>query len=198
MTLAPRLRATLLAAGLVLTVAAIGWVESRDDPADATRANAGSAAPKRTTPRSDDAKVPDAARPVPSAPVSVGAQVPAGPAPAVDVTRARRALQPLAADAFAPQSWAPPLRKLSAAERAAAEPPPPPPPQAPPLPYRYVGMMGDEGVTTLFLSNGERDVLARPGDVLDGVWRLELVNEQRALFVYVPLQQSRTLTLGAR
>jgi len=34
--------------------------------------------------------------------------------------------------------------------------------------------------------------------VLDGVWRLELVNEQRALFVYVPLQQSRTLTLGAR
>ena len=117
MTLAPRLRATLLAVGLALTVAAIGWVESRDEPADATRANAGPAAPKRTAARADDAKGPDGARR--AAPAE--AQVPAGPAPAVDLTRARRALQPLAADAFAPQSWAPPPRKLSAVERAAAE-----------------------------------------------------------------------------
>ncbi len=196
MTLAPRLRAVLLAAGLALTVAAIGWVESRDEPADEKRANARTAAPRVTAARTDDTKMPDSTRPAPSSPAA--APVPAGPAPAVDLTRARRALQPLAADAFAPQSWAPPPRKLTAAEQAAAAPPPPPPPQAPPLPYRYVGMMGDDGRTTLFLSNGERDLMARPGDVLDGVWRLELVNEQRALFVYVPLQQSRTLTLGAR
>jgi hypothetical protein len=200
MTLAPRLRAMLLAAGLGLTVAAIGWVESRDDPAGETRAAAGPAAATRSAGGAENMKVPDAARrpQAASAPATPEAQVPAGPAPAVDLTRARRTLQPLAVDAFAPRSWAPPPRKLTVAEQAAAAPPPPPPPQAPPLPYRYVGMMGDDGRTTLFLANGDRDVMARPGDVLDGVWRLELVNEQRALFVYVPLQQSRTLTLGAR
>jgi hypothetical protein len=198
MTLAPRFRATLLAAGLALTVAAIGWVESRDEPADAPRANAGPAAPRKTAARADDAKAPDGTRRAAPAPAPPEAQVPAGPAPAVDVNRARRTLQPLAVDAFAPRSWAPPPRKLTVAEQAAAAPPPPPPPQAPPLPYRYVGMMGDDGRTTLFLANGDRDMMASPGDVLDGVWRLELVNEQRALFVYVPLQQSRTLTLGAR
>lgn len=194
MTLAPRLRAALLAIGLALTLAAIGWVESRDEPvatAPSPRAGVGRADAKPSAP----AKAGDAQGTGPS--MTPQAAHP-GPVPAVDLARVHRAPQPLAVDAFAPRSWAPPPRKQTAAERAAAAPPPPPPPQAPPLPFRYVGMLGDDGRTTLFLTNGDRDVAAKPGDVIDGVWRLELVNEQRALFVYVPLQQSRTLTLGAR
>jgi hypothetical protein len=186
-TLAPRLRAALLAVGLAGTLAAIWAVESRDESLADARADVGQAAAPAMRPaaRADRA-------------LSAPAATPEGPPPAVDLARAVRIPRPLAADAFEPRSWAPPPRKLSAVERAAAAPPPPPPPQAPPLPYRYMGMMGDGATTTLFLANGERDMAAKPGDVLDGVWRLELVNEQRALFTYVPLQQSRTLTLGAR
>lgn len=194
MTLAPRLRAALLVIGLALTLAAIGWVESRDEPvetASPTRAGADPAAATRRVPAAGAES-----RTVAAPTATPAAQ--AGPAPAVDLARARRIVQPLAGDAFEPRSWAPPPRKPTAAERAAAAPPPPPPPEAPPLPFRYIGMLGNDGATTLFLANGDRDVAARPGDVIDGVWRLELVNEQRALFVYVPLQQSRTLTLGAR
>jgi len=190
MTLAPRLRVALLVAGLAVTVAAIGWIESRDEPKAATTARAGSTDAKRPPAPGGDARqtVPSASTPAAHT----------GPSPAVDLARARRTPQPLAVDAFSPRSWAPPPRKQSAAERAATAPPPPPPPQAPPLPFRYVGMLGDDGKTTLFLSNGERDVAARPGDVLDGGWRLDEVDERRALFTYVPLEQSRTLTLGAR
>lgn len=189
MTLAPRLRAALLVVGLAVTVAAIWWVESRDDDLAGARAEAGRASTKPSRPVSPGARVDRVAR-VDAAPTGVP--------PAVDLARALRTPRPAAADAFEPRNWTPPPRKLTAAQRAAAAPPPPPPPQAPPLPYRYIGMMGEDGRTTLFLSSGERDLAARTGDVLDGVWRLDQVDERRALFMYVPLQQSRTLTLGAR
>ena len=192
MTLAPRLRAALLVIGLAVTIAAIWWVESRDGEIAGARAEAGRAPTKASRPASPSGRVDRVDR------VARVDAVPTGVPPAVDLARALRTPRPVAADAFEPRNWTPPPRKQTAAERAAAAPPPPPPPQAPPLPYRYMGMMGEDGRTTLFLSTGERDLAARPGDVLDGVWRLDQVDERRALFMYVPLQQSRTLTLGAR
>lgn len=114
----------------------------------------------------------------------------------LDPSRVRRDARPVVADAFAARSWAPPPKRLPPV--AAVDLPPPPPPEPPPLPYTYLGMLGDGDRTTLFLAQGDHDVAVREGDVVDGVWRLDHVDAQRAQFTYLPLQKPRSLNLGTR
>lgn len=73
---------------------------------------------------------------------------------------------------------------------------PPPPPQAPPLPYAYMGRWLDAGETTWYLTRGNQPVSVRPGQVLDGVWRLEPVTAGMLNFTYLPLNQTRSLRTG--
>lgn len=114
----------------------------------------------------------------------------------LDPSRIRRAARPVTTDAFAARSWAPPPKPMP--KLAPVVEPPPPPPEPPPLPFTYLGMLADGERTTLFLARGSEDVVVREGEVVDAVWRLDHVDASQARFTYLPLQKSRSLTLGTR
>lgn len=73
----------------------------------------------------------------------------------------------------------------------------PPPPQAPPLPFKYQGKLVEAGVATVFLVQGDRVVLARPGDTLGGLYRVETIQSGSVVFTYLPLDQRQTLATGS-
>ena len=95
------------------------------------------------------------------------------------------------ANLFPVQSWQPP-----------PPPPPPPrkpePPMAPPLPFKYLGQLQEEQGIVLFLEHGKLALVARAGETVAGSWRIEKITPTQAVFNYLPLDQSQTLTLRTR
>lgn len=125
-----------------------------------------------------------------------------GPRPVRKSGRARPAAMP-----------ATPLGELHLAARPLADgppgelfpvrsflPPPPPPvetkPVAPPLPYRYGGALEDGGPLAAFLLERDEVRAVRPGDVLDGRYRVTAVSRQRIDFLYLPLNETQSLSTG--
>lgn len=76
---------------------------------------------------------------------------------------------------------------------AVAEPPAEPPLQ---LPYKYLGMYADQGAASpsVFLVLGERLIVARPGDMVEGGFRLDAVGAAELTFVHV--ERNMTLRLS--
>ncbi len=171
-------RRVLLFGSLALTLAAVQWVDGNEEP---VRKSKPTASPATTT-----------SAPKPSRTAAPKAEAPAGE---LDLARLMRARGGSSADAFAPRNWEPPPRKLSAKEAALAAPPPPPP-QAPALPFVYVGMLADDERTTVFLSQGSRDIAVRTGETIDGTYRVDAVHADRIELTYLPLRQRQTLSLG--
>jgi hypothetical protein len=66
-----------------------------------------------------------------------------------------------------------------------APPPPPPPPPRPVLPYRFLGMLADRdgGDARVFLMLGDKMLMARPGETLEGGWRLDNIGQRELQFV---------------
>lgn len=98
----------------------------------------------------------------------------------------------------------PPPRPAPAATAAVGELPPPalspPPPPAPPaLPYRYLGQIADPqgGDARAFLLFGEQLLIARPGEALDGGWRLTAIQAQALRFERVSDRLPLTLATAA-
>lgn len=102
------------------------------------------------------------------------------------------------ADLFAARSWrAPPARRASdAAPAKAAALTPPAPPAAPPLPFEFLGRLDDSVRLRVFLLRGERLHTVQAGDVIDGTYRVEKVAADELTFVYLPLKQTQTLSVG--
>jgi hypothetical protein len=99
-----------------------------------------------------------------------------------------------AADPFARRSFAP------KAETAAAQPPAPP--QAPPLPFRYLGKMIEDGELAVFLARGDESYsikkpATKKGHRLDDNYRIDKVTEERITFTYLPLKIQQTLDIPA-
>lgn len=94
---------------------------------------------------------------------------------------------------FVSQTWTPP-------------PPPPPPPvktvaavevaQAPPLPFRFLGRLVDNGKTAYFLQFNDRNLVLRPGDTVDQTYVLDGGSDGTLTFTYLPLNQKQTLVVG--
>jgi hypothetical protein len=90
-------------------------------------------------------------------------------------------------DLFAPRSFLPP-------------PPPPPPaaaPVAPPLPYRYAGMLEDGADAAAFVADNSQIRVVRVGDLLDGRYRVTAVSRSHIEFLYLPLNTTQSLVTGA-
>lgn len=104
----------------------------------------------------------------------------------------RTALNEASQDAFAPRDWTPPPPPPP----KALPPPPPPPPMAPPLPYRYLGKWLEDGRLVVFLRSGNRSVLVKEGEVLDGQWKVDEIAPRMMRFTYLPLAQTTTLNIG--
>jgi hypothetical protein len=90
---------------------------------------------------------------------------------------------------FASQSWQP------------APPPAPPPvpvePAAPPFPYTYMGGLSDEHGRTAFFNRGERVLAVRAGETIDGVFRVDHLDETSMTLNYLALNKSVQVALGA-
>ncbi|MCA3142762.1 MAG: hypothetical protein ING80_11175 [Rhodocyclaceae bacterium] len=186
MSLSPRFRKGLVFGCLGLTVAVLRGMDGEPEVTPAAAAPAEAARPDTTgrsrhtaqdIPREDGATAAPALR---------------------DPRGLRRRVERAARDAFAPRDWEPPAPRLTAAQQAtSAAAAAPPPPQAPPLPFRYVGMLGEEDEqVTVFLERQDKGYAVKPGDLIDGEYRVEETGEGRVVFTYLPLAQRQVLVAG--
>ena len=177
----PKLRVGLLIGAAALTLAAVRWA---DELTDIPEASAGAVADSTPRPAADSK-----------------ARVAPEQAPALDLGKLRR--RPTTepdSEAFGPRSFrpaAPKAPKGAAASAAAMAAPPPPPPQAPPLPFSYVGRLVEDSDTTVFLASGERNLIVKPGEVIDNTYKVEEVSERAVVLTYLPLSQRQTLPTGS-
>lgn len=88
-------------------------------------------------------------------------------------------------------------RKAAAVRRASVEEAPSAP-VAPPLPFRFLGRMVDEGKATLFLSMNERNIVVSAGETIDGLYRVDSIENGVAVFTYLPMKQKQTLPIGEK
>lgn len=170
-------RRVLLGIALLASLAATRWVAGEDAPAQENQRKS----------------VVEAKREAVAAAPRLSAPATAAPAPpeALAIEKLQRPRANVnGGNLFGSDTWEAPAPKNP------ARPPPPPPPTAPPLPYAYFGKMSDEGRTTVFLSTAERSHAVRVGDVLDGRYRIEDINERTLVVTYLPLQQQQTLNIG--
>lgn len=169
MRLAPRQRQVVLALVFGATLLAVRWTAEREAEAAVAEApDLVEAAPAR---RGD---------------ASLGEALP--PLELERLTRRPVAGEP-AAPLFAGQR--PPAPSAGAARSA-----PPPAPTAPTPPFAYMGKVIDAGQVIVFLSVGSRNYVARAGDFLDNVWRVDETAERRMTLTYLPLNSRHYLSLG--
>jgi hypothetical protein len=90
-----------------------------------------------------------------------------------------------ALDPFAPRSFS---------TLIPAQPGKPEKPVAPPLPFRYLGKMLDEGKLSVFLANGDESLSVSAGQRI-GEYRVDKVTESEVVFTYLPLKQKQSLPL---
>jgi hypothetical protein len=171
MAIPARQRWILYVLALAFTLAAVRWAggQDRTEPGPAAEASR-------------------AERPVREAPADA-ARPEALPEVRLDQLVKRTAPTPNG-DPFQPQSWAP-------QEQAVRRALPPPRPQAPPLPFAYLGKLVEEATTTVFLAKQDRNYIVRPGDTIDGTYRIEEVGDEAVVLVYLPLKTRQTLRLTA-
>jgi hypothetical protein len=126
------------------------------------------------------------------APVAAAQAVPDSPPPSLELPDRleRRAPEPdsSARDVFEAKSWAPPPPPAAAA--------PPAPVVAPPLPFRFIGWIDDGERLRPFLSRDDEVFEVAEGDALDPGYRVERIEPTRITFLYVPMSQTQTLSLG--
>jgi hypothetical protein len=146
----------------------------------------------------------DEALPVPArapqeAVPAVRAELPRSDAPpALDVSLlGARTAGASGRDLFPATSWEQKAREEEIKRNPPPKPAPPPPPQAPPVPFSYLGKLVEDGATTVFLVQGDRNLIARAGETLAGVWRVERIDEQAMTFTYLPLAKPQTLSFAA-
>ena len=88
-------------------------------------------------------------------------------------------------DPFAPRSFSP-LVPAAAAKKQK--------PTAPPLPFRYLGKMIEDGKLAVFLARGDESLSVRAGTRI-GEYRVDKVTDREVVFTYLPLKTNQKLPL---
>jgi hypothetical protein len=186
MVLSPKLRYALLVAGLASTGGAVFWANSL--PQGEAESGAAVAEAVRQRPR----------------PLSAAAGSNAQTAPPGDLDLSKLKRDPgksADADVFRTRNFAPAPPKLPPGAQAAAQvvaaPPPPPPPPPPPVPFAYIGRLAEGGQTTVFLAQGERNLVVRAGDVIDNTYKIEEIGQSTLVLTYLPQNVKQTMPIGA-
>jgi len=87
-------------------------------------------------------------------------------------------------------------------QRPPPPPPPPvvaveaPPPMAPPFPHAWVGRFNDEAQRAV-VAGSEATWVVAVGDVIEGQWRIDQIQERQMTLTYLPLQQRQTIAMKA-
>ena len=69
-------------------------------------------------------------------------------------------------------------------------------PPAPPLPFKFLGHMVEQGKPAYFLQYGERALVLRPGETVDQLYSFDSAGAGALSFTYLPLKQQQTLIVG--
>ena len=115
----------------------------------------------------------------------------------LDLTQLRRvasAAEP--GNAFESKSWYVPP---PAPPPSLAPPPiplPPPTPTAPPLPFTYLGKYQDSAMPVIFLVRGDRILMVRTGDVIEGTYRVDGIVGAALGLTYLPLNIKQKIDIG--
>jgi hypothetical protein len=179
MRIPPKVRAGLLIVGLAATLGLVRWADSLPDAGDAA------AHGEHAKPRAHDERQPSSPQ-----------------AAALDLEKLQRAPQqepesdPFGTRDFRPPPPPKPKNAAGALPTVALPPPPPPPPQAPPLPFVYMGRLSEDESTTVFLTAGDRNLVVKPGDVIDNTYKVEQVTDAAVVLTYMPMNQRQTLAIG--
>lgn len=112
--------------------------------------------------------------------------------PELDVAALRRAGAPAEPrNLFESKSWYVPPPPPPPAPIAA--PAPPPPPTAPKLPFTYLGQYQEAATPVILLMQGERMLVVREGEIIDGIYRVEGIRGKTLTLTYLPLGIAQTL-----
>jgi hypothetical protein len=122
------------------------------------------------------------------------ATTPAAPAPGAPSLPTRTQIAGSASkDPFAARGWLPPPPPPPPPQ-AEAPPPPPPPPTAPPVPFRFVGLLEEKtSKPAAFIAKGDALYVVHVGDVVESTYRVESFNSAQVVITYLPLQQRQTI-----
>ena len=140
--------------------------------------------------RADGATPPPATTGVePAKPAPGAAATPAG----LELPTRSQITQSATKDPFAAKGWLPPPPPPPP-PAAALPPPPPPPPTAPPIPFRFVGLLEEKASKpAAFLAKGDALFVVHVGDVVESTYRVESFNSAQVVLTYLPLQQRQTI-----
>lgn len=100
--------------------------------------------------------------------------------------RTERGEEKKGVDPFAPRSFSP----TDPAQAGGG----PRKPVAPPLPFRYLGKMIEDGKLNVFLAHGEESLSVRAGQKI-GEYRVDKVTDSEIVFTYLPLKTKQSLPL---
>jgi len=89
-------------------------------------------------------------------------------------------------------------RKAPMAKPEPLAPSAPPAAVAPPLPFQFLGLMIDDDKTTLFLAMKERNIAVSVGEMIDSLYRVDSIDNDVAVFTYLPMKQKQTLPIGEK
>jgi hypothetical protein len=67
-------------------------------------------------------------------------------------------------------------------------------PEAPPLPFRYLGKIIEDGKVSVFLANGDESISVTDGQRI-GDYRIDRITEAEVRFTYLPLKTKQSLPL---
>ncbi len=172
MKMGARQRWTALISLLLLALTAAAWVRESEKDSVAQVVEA----PVRTS------RPPRAAQPV---------RLPAERV-ALEKLRAH-ALDANNADPFAARSWRKPAPRSAPGTEVSA---PPPPPAAPTLPFVYMGKLVSDEANAVFLTQGERNLVVREGDIIDSLYRVDRFADTQILLTHLPTGIQQTLVTG--
>jgi hypothetical protein len=130
-----------------------------------------------------------------STPAGAAPSAPAAPA-APNLPLRSRIPDAASKDPFAAHGWLPPPPPAPP-PLAEAPAPPPPPPTAPPVPFRFVGLLEEKSAKpAAFIAKGDALYVVHVGDVVESTYRVESFNSAQVVITYLPLQQRQTIEVN--
>jgi len=97
-------------------------------------------------------------------------------------------------DPFAARGWLPPPPPPLPVSAIEAAPALAPPPTAPPVPFRFVGLIEEKSAKpAAFIAKGDALFVVHVGDVVENTYRVESFDSAQVVVTYLPLQQRQTI-----
>jgi hypothetical protein len=143
-----------------------------------------------------DTVVPSVARADDAAPAAPRASADAAPAAAgaPGLPTRGKIEQSASKDPFAARGWLAPVAPVAAQTTVATVVVPPPPPTAPPVPFRFVGLLEEKSAKpAAFIAKGDALFVVHVGDVVESTYRVESFDSAQVVVTYLPLQQRQTI-----